>query len=65
MVSNDELEKKYNLKSIEKLTKLKSRYFFDDIKEVDEYILKAINKALENTNITNNNLHYYMFWGSK
>lgn len=52
MVSNDELEKKYNLKSIEKLTKLKSRYFFDDVKEVDEYILKAINQAIKKANIT-------------
>lgn len=51
-VSNDELEKKFNLSSIEKVTKLKSRHFFDDVKVVDEYILKAINEALKNANIT-------------
>lgn len=51
-VSNDELEKKFNLSSIEKVTKLKSRHFFDDVKVVDEYILKAVNEALKNANIT-------------
>lgn len=51
-VSNDELEKKFNLSSIEKVTKLKSRHFFDDVKVVDEYILKAVDEALKNANIT-------------
>lgn len=51
-VSNDELEKKFNLSSIEKVTKLKSRHFFDDVKDIDEYILKAVNEALKNANIT-------------
>ncbi|ULO01065.1 3-oxoacyl-[acp] synthase III [Campylobacter sp. RM5004] len=51
-VSNDELEKKFNLSSIEKVTKLKSRHFFDDVKDIDEYILKAVDEALKNANIT-------------
>lgn len=51
-VCNDELEKKFNLSSIEKVTKLKSRHFFDDVKDIDEYILKAVNEALKNANIT-------------
>lgn len=51
-VCNDELEKKFNLSSIEKITKLKSRHFFDDVKDIDEYILKAVNEALKNANIT-------------
>lgn len=51
-VSNNELEKKFNLSSIEKVTKLKSRHFFDDVKDIDEYILKAVNEALKNANIT-------------
>lgn len=51
-VSNDELEKKFNLSSIEKVTKLKSRHFFDDVKDIDEYILTAVDEALKNANIT-------------
>lgn len=51
-VSNNELEKKFNLSSIEKVTKLKSRHFFDDVKDIDEYILKAVDEALKNANIT-------------
>lgn len=51
-VCNNELEKKFNLSSIEKVTKLKSRHFFDDVKDIDEYILKAVNEALKNANIT-------------
>lgn len=51
-VCNYELEKKFNLSSIEKVTKLKSRHFFDDVKDIDEYILKAVDEALKNANIT-------------
>lgn len=52
-VSNQEIEEKYNLPkgSIEKKTRILSRYFFNHPQEIDSYLLKAIHQAIEDAKI--------------